>query len=75
MDLEVQEDNKKKMNLTEIIKIIRTKENWNSKELINEIKLINHKKIKIDFCYIGGYELTKDGTQIETCVSSFIIIS
>lgn len=57
------------MEMKEIIKIIKTKENWNSEELINEIKIQDKKIIRVDFCHIGGYELMRDGTRIETCNS------
>jgi hypothetical protein len=57
------------MKQKEIIKIINTKDNWDSKELIKFIKSENKKQVNITFCWIGGYELLKDGTRKEKCKS------
>jgi predicted RNA-binding protein with EMAP domain len=57
------------METKEIIKIIKTKKNWESKELIELIKSTEQKHIRIEFCHIGGYELMRDGTQTEVCKS------
>lgn len=40
----------------DIIKLIKTKESWDSKELVKAIKKLGEDKIKIKFCHIGGYE-------------------
>lgn len=57
------------MEQKKIIKLIKTKDNWNSNELINLIKSEDKKQVKITFCRIGGYELLKDGTKKEKCKS------
>lgn len=57
------------MEQDDIIKIIKKKDNWDSKELIKTIKEKDKKQVKIKFCYIGGYECLKDGTQTEICKS------
>lgn len=57
------------MEQKEIIKIIKTKESWKSKDLINLIKSKDKKQIKIKFCHIGGYECLKDGTITNICKS------
>lgn len=57
------------MEQEEIIKIIKTKENWSSKDLIDLIKKETKKKIKIIFYHIGGYECLRDGTKEDVCNS------
>jgi len=57
------------MEQKEIIKIIKTKDNWDSTDLIKEIKSQDKKMIKIKFCRIGGYECLKEGTKSEICKS------
>ena len=57
------------MEQQEIINIIKTKDNWDSSDLIEVIKSESKKQIKIKFCHIGGYECLKDGTQIDICKS------
>lgn len=57
------------MEQQEIIEIIETQENWDSKDLIKTIKKEGKKRIKVKFCYIAGYECLRDGTQIEECNS------
>lgn len=57
------------MEQNEIIKIIKTKDKWESKELIEFIKLQDKKQVKIKFCHIGGYECLRDGTKTEICKS------
>lgn len=57
------------MEQKEIIKIIKTKDNWDSNDLIKLIESQDKKQIKIKFCHIGGYECLKDGTKTEICKS------
>ena len=57
------------MEQDEIIKIIKSKDSWESKELIKTIKTEAKKQVKISFCHIGGYELLRDGTKTEECTS------
>ena len=57
------------MEQKEIIEIIKTKDNWVSKELIEAINEIYKNKIHIDFCHISGYECLSDGTQTDECES------
>lgn len=57
------------MDQKEIIKIIKTKESWISKDLIKEIKNQDKAKIKIKFCHISGYECLRDGTKTDICES------
>lgn len=57
------------MEETEIINIIKTKDNWESNDLIKVIKEHNKNQINIKFCHIGGYELLRNGTKTETCKS------
>jgi hypothetical protein len=57
------------MEQKEIIKIIKTKDSWDSKDLIKLIKSQDKKQIKIKFCHIGGYECLKDGTKTDICKS------
>lgn len=45
-------------------KIIKTKQEWTSKELLNIIDNLTP-KCKVTFFHIGGYELLKDGTKKE----------
>mgnify|MGYP003644409939 CR=1 FL=1 len=52
-----------------IIRIIKSKDNWDSKELVAAIKAEEKKVVRIKFCRIGGYESLRDGTQTEVCKS------
>lgn len=55
------------MELRELIKIIKTKDNWNTTELIEVLEQCGKNKIEINFCWIGGYECMKDGTKSHIC--------
>jgi len=57
------------MEQKEIIKIIKSKDIWQSDELIKVIKAQDKKTIKIEFCHIGGYECLRDGTRTKVCKS------
>ncbi len=57
------------MEQKDIIKIIKSKDVWNSNELIETIVSEDKKQINIKFCHIGGYESLSDGTQTEICKS------
>lgn len=57
------------METKEIIKIIKTQKEWDSKELIKKIKEAEKNEIHIEFHHIGGYELLRDGTQTDVCKS------
>lgn len=43
------------MEIKELIKIIKTKDNWNTVELIEVLEQYDKDKIEINFCWIGGY--------------------
>ena len=55
--------------MASLLVVAKSKEKWNSKELIKLIKSESKKQIKITFCHIGGYECLKDGTKTEICRS------
>jgi hypothetical protein len=57
------------MEQNEITKIIKGQSTWKSVELIKVIKEKSKKQVNIKFCYIGGYELLRDGTKTTTCKS------
>jgi hypothetical protein len=57
------------MEQKQIIEIIKTKDNWESQELIKTIESQDKRQILIDFCYINGYECLRNGTQTKTCES------
>jgi len=66
------------MKQKDIIKLIKSKENWVSEDLIKtiesqdvvkRIKSPEEKRIKIKFCHISGYEGLRDGTKTEVCKS------
>lgn len=57
------------MNQQEIIKLIKTQKTWESDSLIKAIKEQAKKSINVKLCYIGGYELMKDGTKTKLCKS------
>lgn len=49
-----------------IEKIIKSKDNWNSDELLKAIAQME--KNYVTFYWIGGYELLKDGTHEILCI-------
>jgi len=55
------------MTQTEIIKIIKTKDNWDSNDLIKTIESQARKEVK--FCHISGYESLTSGTKTNICKS------